>query len=154
MANNSSIKFVHTNIVSKNWKKLAQFYIDVFNCKPLYPERNLSGEWLDKLTNIENAKIRGIHLELPGYSPAPTLEIFEYENNNSTVINPKINSYGLAHIAFHVDDVQKITNKVLENGGRLYGELVTKKVEGIGILTVVYTTDPEGNIIEIQNWKK
>lgn len=149
-----NIKFAHTNIVSQNWRKLAQFYIDVFNCKPVYPERNLSGEWLDKLTNVENAKIRGIHLELPGYLPAPTLEIFEYENNNSTNQNLKINEFGLAHIAFHVDNVQEITNKVIDNGGKLYGELVTKEVIGVGVLTVVYTTDPEGNIIEIQNWKK
>lgn len=150
----NNIKFAHTNIVSKNWKKLAQFYIDVFGCKPLYPERNLSGEWLDKLTNLENAKIRGMHLELPGYSPSPTLEIFEYENNNNTEPNIKINGFGLAHLAFHVDDVQEITNKVLEHGGKLYGELVQKEVVGIGILTVAYTTDPEGNIVEIQNWKK
>lgn len=50
--------------------------------------------------------------------------------------------------------MQEITNKVLEHGGKLYGELVQKEVVGIGMLTVAYTTDPEGNIVEIQNWKK
>jgi predicted enzyme related to lactoylglutathione lyase len=46
------IKFVHTNIIARDWKKLAQFYIDVFECEPLKPERDLDGEWIDKMTGI------------------------------------------------------------------------------------------------------
>jgi catechol-2,3-dioxygenase len=28
-----------------------------------------------------------------------------------------------------------------------------KEIEGVGVLTVVYAKDPEGNIVEIQSWK-
>ncbi len=38
-----------------NWDSttdIAQFYIDVFNCVPVYPERDLSGNWIDKLTSV------------------------------------------------------------------------------------------------------
>jgi predicted enzyme related to lactoylglutathione lyase len=31
----AEIKYVHTNIIAKNREKLAGFYIDVFNCKPV-----------------------------------------------------------------------------------------------------------------------
>ncbi len=75
----SSIKYVHTNIVAEDWKKLAHFYIDVFQCRIKPPERDLSGEWLDTLTSIKNVVIKGVHLELPGYIDGPTLEIFSYE---------------------------------------------------------------------------
>ena len=27
---NDKIKFAHTNIIARDWKRLAQFYIDVF----------------------------------------------------------------------------------------------------------------------------
>lgn len=67
------IKLTHTNIIAKDWEKLAQFYINVFECEPVYPERNLQSEWLDKVTNIKEAHIRGIHLNLPGYVDGPTL---------------------------------------------------------------------------------
>ena len=40
-----------------------------------------------------------------------------------------------------------------ENGGSLYGELIEKEIEGIGILKAVYAMDPEGNIVEVQNWR-
>lgn len=67
---------------------------------------------------------------------------------------PEINIPGFAHIAFHADNVEEILNKLIENGGEKYGELVTTIIDGVGKLKVIYTRDPEGNIIEIQNWSK
>jgi hypothetical protein len=46
------IQFAHTNIITDNWKELAKFYIDVFECKPLFPERDLKGLWLDKAQQL------------------------------------------------------------------------------------------------------
>ena len=28
-----NIKYVHTNIISRDWRRLAQFYEDVFGCE-------------------------------------------------------------------------------------------------------------------------
>ena len=101
----NSVKYVHTNIVARNWEKLAQFYIDVFNCEPIYPERDMSGEWIDRITMIREVHIEGIHLRLPGYENGPTLEIFSYGDNTAENREILVNNYGFAHIAFHVDDV-------------------------------------------------
>jgi len=151
---NNSIKYVHTNIVARNWEELAQFYIDVFDCDPVYPERDMSGEWIDRITGIKNTHIEGIHLKLPGYGNGPTLEIFEYKPNSNDQKEHIINTYGLAHIAFHVDDVDETLDKVLRFGGSKYGQLVEKEMKDLGTLTIIYTRDPEGNIVEIQNWKR
>jgi predicted enzyme related to lactoylglutathione lyase len=149
----NDIRYVHTNLIAKDWKKLAQFYVDVFGCIPVYPERDLSGDWIDKMTMIPGVKIRGIHLRLPGNENGPTLEIFQYnealgDNKHS------INNYGFGHIAFHVSDVEDTVSKIIAHGGGKYGELTETKIEGIGIIKAIYATDPEGNIIEIQNWRK
>jgi predicted enzyme related to lactoylglutathione lyase len=149
-----NIKYVHTNIITKDWRKLSQFYIDVFECKPQYPERNLSGEWLDKLTMIAGAEIRGIHLTLPGYENGPTLEIFEYTPSSSGNCEKMINARGFGHIAFHVNSVEKTAEKLIQHGGSLLGEIVRKEYADYSILTVVYASDPDGNFIEIQNWEK
>lgn len=45
------IKYVHTNIIAKDWRTLADFYIKVFECTPIQAERDLSGEWLDQATD-------------------------------------------------------------------------------------------------------
>jgi len=148
-----NIRYVHTNLIAKDWRKLADFYIAVFGCKPLYPERDLSGDWLVRVTGIENAHIRGIHLALPGYGEGgPTLEIFQYEPENLRDRPDRINRQGFGHIAFHADSVEDVLNRLVKHGGKPLGEIVTKAYEGIGTLTVVYAEDPEGNFIEIQNW--
>ncbi len=148
-----TVKYAHTNIVARDWLSLAQFYIDVFDCEPLYPERDLSGTWIDRVVNIKNVRIRGIHLRLPGYEDGPTLEIFQYNGNNDAPGLPAVNHPGYAHIAFIVDDVDTYLQKLLRGGGSKLGETVEQNIENVGFLTLVYARDPEGNIVEILNWQ-
>lgn len=53
------VKFVHTNIIARDWRKLTQFYIDVFGCEPVPPERDHHGNWIDRVTGIKDVRIRG-----------------------------------------------------------------------------------------------
>ncbi|MBU0595517.1 VOC family protein, partial [Candidatus Bipolaricaulota bacterium] len=74
------IRFAHVNLVARDWKRLAGFYTDVFGCKPVGEERDLSGPWLEEAVAVPGARVRGIHLAFPSGRPdGPTLEIFEYE---------------------------------------------------------------------------
>ena len=147
-------KYVHTNIVSKNWEQLAQFYEKVFGCKRVLPERDMSGKWIEDGTGVPDAHIKGVHLRLPGYGESgPTLEIFQYNKYLNTG-RPQVNRLGFAHIALGVDNVEDALNVVLSEGGGQLGKVVTKEIPEVGTLTFVYTKDPEGNIIELQNWKK
>lgn len=146
------IKYVHTNIVAEDWKSLSQFYIDVFDCKEKPPERNFSGQWLDRATGLQDATLEGIHLILPGYGDSgPTLEIFSYGSiveSGDSMANKK----GFSHIAFLVDDVEQTYKYALANGASELGQITVNEVENVGKLTFVYFKDPEGNIIEIQSW--
>jgi len=73
------MKYVHTNIISKNWQALAAFYCEVFECHHVPPIRNQSGAWLDKGLGLDQAHLQGVHLRLPGYgNNGPTLEIYSY----------------------------------------------------------------------------
>jgi len=145
-------KFSHVNIISRDWRMLADFYIRVFDCKPMLPERDLSGRWVDQLTGLSDVTIRGIHLQLPGYeAEGPTLEIFSYNDMKRTG-GKEINRLGYGHIAFAVTDVEESLQLLLRNGGSVIGEMINTEIDGVGKITVVYAADPEGNIIEIQKW--
>ncbi len=147
------IKYVHTNIISNNWEVLSTFYQKVFECTAVPPIRNQSGEWLDKGTGLNNAHLKGVHLRLPGYGDqGPTLEIYQYVEMKEKPETIVANRLGFGHIAFLVDNVKLMYQKVLENGGRALGEITNNQVSGVGILTFVYMADPENNIIELQNW--
>ena len=148
-------KFVHTNLVARDWRRLAEFYERVFGCVRLPPERNLSGQWLEEVTGIADAHIQGIHLRLPGYEDesGPTLEIFQH-NHFKSEVELAVNQPGFAHIAFAVDDVEVAQNAVIEAGGGVVGKRVSVEIPEAGSVTLVYATDPEGNIVELQKWSK
>ena len=145
-------RYVHTNLIAGDWKKLVRFYRDVFGCIPRGPERDLSGEWLDRVTSLSAARLGGVHLRLPGYGDTgPTLEIFSCEDTSDKQLSMP-NEPGFAHIAFAVDDVEQALEKVISAGGGSVGEIATTEVDGVGSLQVVYARDPEGNIVELQKW--
>jgi len=143
--------FLNTNLIAKNWKRLSAFYQEVFGCVPVLPERDLSGEWLDKATGPSGSHISGIHLRLPGHGDdGPTLELFQYSSMpEHPSVNP--NTPGFSHIAFAVDDVPAAARAAFNHGGSAVGALTVREVPGVGLLTFQYVADPEGNIIEVQN---
>lgn len=145
-------RFAHANVVARDWRRLEAFYEQVFGCTPLPPERTNAGEWVERCTGVAGAEVCGVHLRLPGYGDdGPTLEIFQY---NIAEERPKtaINRPGFAHIAFEVDDVEAARDAVIAAGGGSVGDLVSTEIPGAGTITLVYMTDPEGNIIELQKW--
>jgi len=144
------VKYTHTNLVARDWRRLTDFYIKVFGCTPVPPERDLSGEWLDKAAAMHGAHIRGVHLRLPGHRDAgPTLEVFQYDEETEAE-TPAPNRPGYGHIAFAVDDVEATKEAVISMGGESVGEVVNVELPGVGRLEFAYMRDPEGNVIEIQ----
>jgi catechol 2,3-dioxygenase-like lactoylglutathione lyase family enzyme len=148
------MRYSHTNIAARDWKKLSDFYIQVFGCTVKPPERKLSGDWLDQATGLSEAELEGVHLLLPGHGDSgPTLEIFSYKDSFER--EPVMaNHTGFTHIAFEVEDVEKIFSAALKCGGTKLGEVTETNIDGIGVLKFVYFRDPEGNIIEIQSWDR
>lgn len=146
------MKYVHTNIVARDVQLLSRFYQDALGCVPAPPERDLSGQWIDKLTGIPGAHCVGPHLRLPGCGPdGPTLEIFQYD---PAAPRPEyfVNTPGFTHIAFLVDDVAEAARVCFEHGATPVGELVSQTYIGGRTITVQYLRDPEGNMLELQSW--
>lgn len=145
-------RYVHTNLIARDWRALASFYIRLFDCRPVPPERDLSGDWLDAATGIAGSRITGTHLRLPGHGDTgPTLEIFSYDEPAE---RPDVapNTPGFVHLAFLVDDVPATAAAVLAAGGSAVGETASRDVPGVGRLVFRYMRDPEGNMIELLHW--
>ena len=146
-------RYVHTNIIAKDVKRLCDFYKTVFHCQSINQTRDLRGGWLDRLTGIAGAHIIGEHLVLPGYgNDHPTLEILSYDSLQEGVL-PQVNRPGIAHLAFEVDDVEHTLAEVIQAGGSCVGEVVTAAYPGNQEAVFVYARDPEGNIVELQSWR-
>ncbi len=145
--------FSHACIVTRDVERLGAFYIDVFGCAVSGPERDLGGEWLERGTGLPGARIRGIHLLVPGHGDdGPTLEIFSVDAL-APAVPAIVNRTGLMHVAFSVDDVPGTLDRVIAAGGEALGEVVEADVAGVGRADFVYTRDPDGNIVELLGWK-
>jgi predicted enzyme related to lactoylglutathione lyase len=148
----SKIRYAHVNIIAADWRKLAEFYQTVFDCEPVSTERDHHGPHTDAVTGIENVRVQGQHLRVPGHGEnGPTIEFFTYDQQLPGQ-KPAINRPGYAHVAFEVEDFDGVRQQVLNWGGSDYAEKITIDIPGAGRLTLLYMTDPEGNIIELQQW--
>jgi predicted enzyme related to lactoylglutathione lyase len=147
-------RYVHTNLIAEDWRKLARFYTEVFGCTLVPPERDYTGDAIEAGTGVKGAHLQGVHLRLPGHGESgPTVEIYSYN-----VLAPRgaqaVNRPGFAHLAFEVEDVARARKEVLAHGGRPIGEIVTL-TPNIGTkVTWCYVADPEGNAIELQAWSR
>jgi predicted enzyme related to lactoylglutathione lyase len=145
-------RYVHTNLIARDWRALADFYTEVFGCVLVPPVRDYRSPDLDRLTGMTDAHQFGAHLRLPGWGDnGPTLEIFGF----GATLEPNtraVNRHGFGHIAFSVDDVAAAAAAVLAHGGSAVGEIVTLTNAAGARVTVCYMTDPEGNAIELQRW--
>lgn len=145
-------RYVHTNLIARDWRLLAGFYESLFGCVRVPPERDYSGPTLDAGTGIPGAALCGVHLRLPGHGlEGPTLEIFTYSQQPDS-LPTAVNRPGLAHLAFEVPSVEEARQEVLAAGGGPVGEIVTLTTSEGRQVTWCYITDPEGNIIELQSW--
>ena len=144
-------RYIHTNLIARDWRALAAFYRAVFGCVDVPPERDFAGHEVEAGTGVPGAALRGMHMRLPGWgADGPTLEIFNY-SQLADAEAPVANRPGFAHIAFAVESVADARAEVLANGGRAIGDIVMLRTPR-GTVTWCYVTDLEGNIVELQRW--
>src|SRR6476660_9166541 len=146
-------RYSHTNIVARDPERLATFYSDVLDC-PRVAERRLQGPWLSRAMGLTDARLHVFHVRLPGCGDGdmPTIEIFGIDGLADAPL-PVPRRPGLMHTAFVVDDVHASLDRLLAAGGEKLGEIDGTTVEGVGGVLFVYARDPEGNIVELQQFE-
>lgn len=152
------MRLAHVSITAKDLTGLREFYEKALGFVVSRPERGFSGGWLGKGTGVPGAAIRRVHLGLPGTEPGGALlELIEYADTVEEHAPPAANRAGLRHVAFETESAEELArlrDLIIGNGGGELGEISEKEIDGLGAVTFVYMTDPEGNIIELLNWRE
>jgi hypothetical protein len=53
-------RYVHTNLICRDWRALAKFYTDLFVCEIVPPERNYAGAALEAGSGLRGAAMSGV----------------------------------------------------------------------------------------------
>lgn len=122
------MKFNYVQIGSKNYRKLADFYIKVLDFKEVKKNEYLKNK-------------EGVILTAPGFSDDNPIYFGIVKAEKGT--NAKINDIGYAHTCYETVDVKACVKRLLKYGGSFQSTLKYPKLN-----PCVYCKDPEGNVVE------
>ena len=147
----------HVNIVVRDLKQMLVFYQDVLGLT-LSKDVVIEGPWIQKVVGLEDVKARVVYLEL---DQGPRIELIEYINplggRPPSLDLP--HTHGLRHMAFKVLDIDAAAARLAEAGVKLLSSVqqvpdAQVKYAGGVRKRLVYFHDPEGNLLELCEYKK
>jgi catechol 2,3-dioxygenase-like lactoylglutathione lyase family enzyme len=136
------IGYRHTGIIVKNMKKSLHFYKDILGLKVIQDFSD-SSEYINKITGINNSDIHMIKLEV---GDGTVLEILEYRNHPTELIDQPIYNVGASHIALQVKNAEKAYDILKEKGIKIISEPILSSEK---IAKVFFCFDPNNVRIEL-----
>jgi catechol 2,3-dioxygenase-like lactoylglutathione lyase family enzyme len=142
-ANAGVTNFVHVGLVVEDLDETVRFLTLLgFDCG----EPGLfSGEWIDRIIGLENATVETVMARAPDGSDVFEVVRFRSPSAGAAEPAPAANRPGLRHIAFTVDDVHDVVDRVREAGWDTVGEIVDYE----NMFLLCYVRGPEGLIVEL-----
>jgi catechol 2,3-dioxygenase-like lactoylglutathione lyase family enzyme len=135
--------FVHVGWVVEELDEAARFLTVLgFDCSE---PGTFSGEWIDRIIGLENATVEVVMARGPDGRDMFEVVRFHSPTAGPAEPAPAANRPGLRHVAFAVDDVRGVVDRVRDAGWDTVGEIV----EYQNIFLLCYVRGPEGLIVEL-----
>src|SRR5215213_4569639 len=103
------------------------------------------GEWIDRIIGLEDATVEIVMARTPDGTDVFEVVRFRSPTAGAHEPAPAANRPGLRHVAFKVDDVRDVVDRVREAGWETIGEIVDYE----GMFLLCYVRGPEGLIVEL-----
>lgn len=140
----------HVNIVVSDLKAAADFF-----CRlgfSIQHQGDLEGLWISSIVNLDNVRASYVQLSLD--RSGSNLELIEFQNPQSPsrgIESKSIpNQLGIRHIAFEVDDIEALVDRLRIEGIEFFGEVQTYPATG---KKLVYCYGPDGIILEFAQYR-
>ena len=144
----------HVNIVVSDIEGAVAFYCAVFGLRRGFGT-TLEGAWIERVTGIAGAKARCIFLESEGET---RVELLQYVAPTGIAVeaNALPNTLGLRHVAFTVEDLDAVVERLISMGIQLVSEPVEVPfaVGSLGRKRLCYFHDEDGVLLEVAAYQK
>ncbi len=150
------LKIDHINIVVADLGPMVEFYTALLGLK-LTKRVTISGDWVAATVGLPEVHADVVYLDLP---EGPRLELIRY--NTPTLERPgdldRPHAPGLRHFAFTVQDIEGIVARLREGGVKFFSDVQSvpdSQVTYAGGVRkrIVYFQDPEGNLLELCEYR-
>jgi len=137
------LKTRHAGLVVRDLQRSIRFY-ESLGLK-IWRQEEESGTYIDTVVGISNVRIEWAKMKCPDDS---VVELLQYHSHpdKQILINTPSNRLGCSHIAFTVDDVEKLCVQITRLGGSLVNP---PSLAPNGLVKVAYCHDPDGILIEV-----
>ena len=132
----------HTGIVVDDLKKSLWFYKEKMGFK-VFKHMDESGHFIDKILGIKNTMVTTVKVTLGN---GQMIELLDFSSHKKNILQGSINDIGPTHLAFTVDNIDKIYDDFLHDGVEF---ISTPEISEDGGVKVVFCKAPEGTYIEL-----
>jgi len=149
----------HVNIVVADMPVMTAFYRDLLGLV-VTKQVTITGEWVEQTVGLKDVIGHVVYLEPANTEGGTRLELIHYESPAG--VRPEAlgqsNTQGLRHLAFKVDDIDTLTDRLRSQGVHVFSAVQTvpdAQVTYAGGMRkrLVYFHDPEGNLLELCEYK-
>jgi catechol 2,3-dioxygenase-like lactoylglutathione lyase family enzyme len=146
----------HINIVATDLDSMIDFYTRVLELK-ITKRVTISGEWIGSVVGLSDVHADVVYLDA---DQGPRIELIRY--NRPVIARPgdvdKANAPGLRHLAFNVSDIDASVDKLRSGGVKFFSDIQvvpgSQVTYAAGVRKrLVYFQDPEGNLLELCEYK-
>lgn len=135
--------FVHIGLVVEDLDETVRFLeLLGFDCGD---PSTFGGEWIGQIIGLEDVTVEVVMARGPDGSDVFEVVRFQSPSAGTDEPAPPTNRPGLRHVAFKVDDVRGVVDRVIEAGWETVGEIVDYE----STFLLCYVRGPEGLIVEL-----
>ena len=134
----------HLSFTVSDLQRSVHFYRDLLGFQ-LEFETEAGGPVVEAVTGIPGAQLKMAFFELEGFA----LELIQYLSPVGEILDLRTNNVGCAHLAFYVEDIEKVYVSLSSGNVRFKSKPVEIKEGPLAGRKVVYLSDPDGIILEL-----
>ncbi len=146
----------HINIVVRDLDRMVDFYTRVLGLRET-KRVTISGKWIDETVGLTDVLGDVVYLDL---ETGPRIELIAYRRPTSAAPPglDRANTIGFRHIAFRVDDIDATVAKLRASSTKFFSDIQrvpdTQVTYTGGVRKrLIYFQDPEGNLLELCEYK-
>jgi catechol 2,3-dioxygenase-like lactoylglutathione lyase family enzyme len=138
----------HVAITVSDTERSLGFYCDLLGLEKV-EQHPLEGDKIEKALGLSGARAQSTRLSAPG-TPSILIDLMEFHAPETGKCIPPSGAVGSTHFCLAVDGLADVYETLTAKGVEFVSEPVTFELTE-GSVTVVFTHDPDGNVVELMD---